>query len=92
MLAQEIIRIERDGAALSLAPIDAFVGGLVDGAWSEGQVAALALARSIVQVARGSAALLDPHGDGRPWPALGRSVPNSSTTVPPASCRAIWGS
>ncbi len=44
MLAQEIIRIKRDGGVLSEAQIDAFVAGLVDGGWSEGQAAAMAMA------------------------------------------------
>ena len=44
MLAQEIIRHKRDRGALSGAQIDAFVRGLVDGSWSEGQAAALAMA------------------------------------------------
>jgi len=44
MLAQEIIRIKRDGHTLSRAQIDSFVQGLVDGSWSEGQAAALAMA------------------------------------------------
>ena len=44
MLAQEIIRIKRDGGTLARAQIDAFVAGLVDGSWSEGQAAALAMA------------------------------------------------
>lgn len=44
MLAQEIIRIKRDGHTLSRTHIDAFVRGLVDGSWSEGQAAALAMA------------------------------------------------
>lgn len=44
MLAQEIIRIKRDGLRLSRAHIDHFVRGLVDGSWSEGQAAALAMA------------------------------------------------
>ena len=44
MLAQEIIRIKRDGGSLQRAHIDAFVAGLVDGAWSEGQAAAMAMA------------------------------------------------
>ncbi|WP_310389088.1 thymidine phosphorylase [Roseateles sp.] len=44
MLAQEIIRAKRDGAALSVAQIEHFVRGLVDGSWSEGQVAALGMA------------------------------------------------
>ena len=44
MLAQEIIRTKRDGAALSRTQIDAFVQGLVDASWSEGQAAAMAMA------------------------------------------------
>lgn len=44
MLAQEIIRIKRDGHTLARAHIDNFVKGLVDGSWSEGQAAALAMA------------------------------------------------
>jgi thymidine phosphorylase len=44
MLAQEIIRIKRDRGALARAQIDAFVAGLVDLSWSEGQAAALAMA------------------------------------------------
>ncbi len=44
MLAQEIIRSKRDGAALTAEQIQDFVRGLVDGAWSEGQAAALAMA------------------------------------------------
>jgi thymidine phosphorylase len=44
MLAQEIIRIKRDGAVLPSAHIEAFVHGLVDGSWSEGQAAAMAMA------------------------------------------------
>ena len=43
MLAQEIIRIKRDGHALERAHIEHFVKGLVDGSWSEGQAAALAM-------------------------------------------------
>lgn len=44
MLAQEIIRIKRDGQTLARTHIDHFVKGLVDGSWSEGQAAALAMA------------------------------------------------
>ena len=44
MLPTEIIRIKRDRQALSEAQIQAFVRGLVDQSWSEGQVAALAMA------------------------------------------------
>lgn len=44
MLAQEIIRRKRDGHALQSTEIAAFVRGLVDGSWSEGQSAAMAMA------------------------------------------------
>ena len=44
MLPAEVIRTKRDGGALDGAQIQAFVQGLVDGSWSEGQAAALAMA------------------------------------------------
>ena len=44
MTPAEVIRTKRDGCALDDAQIDAFVRGLVDRTWSEGQVAALAMA------------------------------------------------
>lgn len=44
MLAQEIIRIKRDGGTLSAAHVHEFVRGLTDGSWSEGQCAAMAMA------------------------------------------------
>lgn len=44
MLAQEIIRRKRDGHALRESEIAAFISGLVDGSWSEGQCAAMAMA------------------------------------------------
>ncbi|MBE0473086.1 thymidine phosphorylase [Rhodoferax sp.] len=52
MLAQEIIRIKRDGQTLARAHIDAFVRGLVDGSWSEGQAAALAMAMFLKGMSR----------------------------------------
>ncbi len=44
MLPQEIIRRKRDGKALTGEEIAEFAGGLADGTWSEGQIAALAMA------------------------------------------------
>ena len=44
MLAQEIIRRKRDGHSLERAHVDAFVKGIVDGSWSDAQVAAMAMA------------------------------------------------
>ena len=52
MLAQEIIRIKRDGQTLARAHIDAFVRGLVDGSWSESQAAALAMAMFLKGMSR----------------------------------------
>jgi thymidine phosphorylase len=43
-LTQEIIRKKRDGGVLSAAEIEFFVRGITDGAVSEGQIAALAMA------------------------------------------------
>jgi thymidine phosphorylase len=44
MLPQEIIRRKRDGGMLAKAEIAAFVKGLTDGSFTEGQVSALAMA------------------------------------------------
>jgi len=42
--APEIIRAKRDGGALGHAEVQAFVAGITTGGWSEGQVAAMAMA------------------------------------------------
>ena len=52
MLAQEIIRLKRDGHTLERTHIDHFVKGLVDGSWSEGQAAALAMAMFLKGMSR----------------------------------------
>jgi len=52
MLAQEIIRIKRDGHTLDRTHIDHFIKGLVDGSWSEGQAAALAMAMFLKGMSR----------------------------------------
>jgi thymidine phosphorylase len=44
MLAQEIIRRKSHAQKLEVAEIQAFVRGIVDRSWSEGQIAALAMA------------------------------------------------
>lgn len=58
MLAQEVIRAKRDGGTLDAAQIAAFVRGLTDGSWSEGQVAALAMAVFLRGMDRDEAVLL----------------------------------
>ena len=44
MQPSEIIRVKRDGGALSAAQLQHFVDGLVSGAWADSQAAALAMA------------------------------------------------
>lgn len=58
MLAQETIRAKRDGRTLSDAQIEHFVRGLVDGSWSEGQVAALGMAVFLRGMSRDEAVVL----------------------------------
>jgi thymidine phosphorylase len=58
LLPAEVIRTKRDRGTLSAAQIDAFVTGLVDGSWSEGQVAALAMAVLLNGMARAEAVQL----------------------------------
>ena len=58
MTPAEVIRAKRDGRALDEAQIDDFVRGLVTRRWSEGQVAALAMAILLNGMTRAEAALL----------------------------------
>jgi len=44
MRAIDVIRVKRDGGALSRQAIDAFVGGLSDGSWADYQVSAMLMA------------------------------------------------
>ena len=81
LLPQEIIRAKRDGHALSTPQIEAFVQGLVDGRFSEGQAAALAMAvlwrgmdaretAALTQAMTRSGQVLDWSADGLPGPVL----------------------
>ncbi|MCR4266363.1 thymidine phosphorylase [Nitratireductor sp. ZSWI3] len=58
MLPQEIIRRKRDGQPLSEAEIADFVDGLAHGTWSEGQIAALAMAMFLNGMTAGEGAAL----------------------------------
>lgn len=58
MLPQEIIRRKRDGFPLSPEHIRAFVAGLTDGSFSEGQIAALAMAILLNGMSRDEAVAL----------------------------------
>ncbi len=81
MLPQEIIRAKRDGQALTPVQVEAFVQGLVDGRFSEGQAAALAMAIvwrgmsadetvALTQAMTHSGRVLDWSRDGLPGPVL----------------------
>jgi thymidine phosphorylase len=58
VIPAEVIRVKRDGRALEAAQIDAFVRGLVARTWSEGQVAALAMAIVLRGMTRAECAAL----------------------------------
>ena len=73
MLAQELIRIKRDGGLLSAAQIEDFVTGLVDHRWSEGQAAAMAMAIFLRGLSPGETVALTRamthSGEVLAWPA-----------------------
>jgi len=58
VFAQSLIRVKRDGGTLSPAQIQSFVLGLVDETWSEGQVAAMAMAILLKGMTRGECVAL----------------------------------
>ena len=81
MLAQEIIRRKRDGHALREDEIVEFVSGLVTGAWSEGQSAAMAMAMllkgmsdaetvALTRAMTRSGSVMDWHSAQLPGPVL----------------------
>jgi thymidine phosphorylase len=81
LLPAEVIRAQRDGRTLTPAQIRAFVRGLVDGSWSEGQIAALAMAIvwrgldaaqtvRLTQAMAQSGEVLDWRGANLPGPVL----------------------
>ncbi len=81
MQAPEIIRVKRDGGALSAAQIHAFAQGLVDGSWSDSQAAAMAMAIllrgmdaaeavALTEAMTHSGDVLDWSGAGLPGPVL----------------------
>ena len=89
MLAQEIIRLKRDGQVLARAHTEAFVQGLVDGSWSEGQAAAMAMAIFLKGLSRDETIDADARdaafGRGA---VLGRRrtcTARCSTSIPPAA-------
>ena len=93
MRAQEIIGAKRDGAVLGAAQIDAFVRGLTSRRWSEGQVAALAMAICVrgmtraetVQLTRAMAASSSSRAHlSSSWPVLACFAASSPCRCPGA--------
>ena len=84
MLPQEIIRRKRDGERLSPEEIAAFVAGIVSGAVSEGQVAALAMAIFLNGMNRDEAVALTlamrDSGDVLDWSHLPGPVADKHST------------
>ena len=84
MLPQEIIRRKRDGAELSGVEIAAFVEGLADGSFTDGQVAALAMAMLLNGMKRDETVALTlamrDSGDVLDWSDLDGPVTDKHST------------
>lgn len=84
MLPQEIVRLKRDGRKLSGEEIATFVEGIVSGAFSEGQVAALAMAVFLNGMEREEAVALTlsmrDSGDVLDWSYLPGPVTDKHST------------
>lgn len=84
LLPQEIIRLKRDGKALGPEEIGAFVQGLSDDGWSEGQVAALAMAIFLNGMTREESVALTlamrDSGDVLDWQGFDRPVTDKHST------------
>ena len=84
LLPAEVIRAKRDRHALAPAQIEAFVRGLTDGSWSEGQVAALAMAILLNGMDRGECVALTRamthSGEVLQWPDLPGPVLDKHST------------
>jgi thymidine phosphorylase len=84
LLPAEVIRAKRDRHALSPAQIEAFVRGLTDGSWSEGQIAALAMAILFSGMDRGECVALTRgmthSGEVLQWPDVPGPVLDKHST------------
>lgn len=84
MLPQEIIRKKRNGEALSAAEIEGFVAALSQGALSEGQVGAFAMAVWFRGMSRDETVALTlamaHSGDTLSWSGIGRPVADKHST------------
>jgi thymidine phosphorylase len=84
MLAQELIRIKRDGGVLAAGDIAEFVKGLTDGSVSEAQVSAMAMAIFFRGMQRDETVALTlamrDSGTVLKWPELDRPVTDKHST------------
>ena len=84
MLAQELIRIKRDGGTLAAGDIAGFVKGLTDGSVSEAQVSAMAMAVFFRGLIRDETVALTlamrDSGTVLAWPELDRPVTDKHST------------
>ena len=84
MLAQEIIRAKRDGAALTRDEIAAFIEGVTDGSVTDAQIAALAMAVCFRGMDRDETVALTlamrDSGDVLDWSGLDRPVSDKHST------------
>jgi len=84
LLPAEVIRAKRDRHALSPAQVEAFVRGLTDGSWSEGQIAALAMAILLNGMDRGECVALTRgmthSGEVLQWPDVPGPVLDKHST------------
>jgi thymidine phosphorylase len=84
MIPQEIIRQKRDGATLSAADIDAFIGALARGELAESQIGAFAMAVWFRGMTREETVALTlamaRSGDTLSWEGIGRPIADKHST------------
>jgi len=84
MIPQEIIRLKRNGAALSAADIDDFIGALARGELAESQIGAFAMAVWFRGMTRDEIVALTlamaRSGDTLSWSGIGRPIADKHST------------
>jgi len=84
MIPQEIIRLKRNGAALSAADIDDFIGALARGELAESQIGAFAMAVWFRGMTRDETVALTlamaRSGDTLSWSVIGRPIADKHST------------
>ncbi|MBB6487603.1 thymidine phosphorylase [Rhizobium lusitanum] len=84
MIPQEIIRLKRNGAELSVADIDGFIGALARGELAESQIGAFAMAIWFRGMTRDETVALTlamaRSGDTLSWEGIGRPIADKHST------------